>query len=73
MKLNRKKVELLRAEKCLSVSEVISKANIGRATFYKACSHDVDAVIVGKIAKALDVPVSSIIIQEETDEQEAVS
>ena len=66
MKLNKEKIEMLRAEKCLTKMDVIQKAQTSSQTLYRALNgEDVDAAVIGKFAKALNVPVQDIIIQEE--------
>lgn len=65
MKTNENKLDLLRARKGLSRKELAEKAKIGTTTLRVSHKKDVDAVVIGKIAKALEVDPEEIILKEE--------
>lgn len=65
MKLNKNAVDLLRAKHCLSVHALSKKAGVGSNTIYAGYEHDIDALPIGRLAKALCVAPEDIIIQEE--------
>ena len=64
MKVNYKKLVTLIGGKCWSVRNLVSKANIQPKAYYdiKAGKDTLNIKTVGKIAKALDVPVDEILI-----------
>ena len=64
MKVNYKKLITLIGGKCWSVRDLVSKANIQAKAYYdiKAGKDTLNIKTVGKIAKALDVPVDEILI-----------
>nr|DAX38391.1 MAG TPA: Helix-turn-helix XRE-family like protein [Caudoviricetes sp.] len=64
MKVNYKKLITLIGGKCWSVNELVKKANIQPKAYYdiKAGKDTLNIKTVGKIAKALDVPVDEILI-----------
>lgn len=66
MKVNYKKLVTLIGGKCWSVRDLVSKANIQPKAYYdiKAGKDTLNIKTVGKIAKALDVPVDEILIIE---------
>lgn len=63
MKLDKDKIFLLRARNCLTVSQLAAKAKVSCREISK--SSDIGAVSAGKIAKALNVDVTEIIIKED--------
>lgn len=66
MKINVDKLNIAQAEKCLTNKELCKLAGIGylTLTMIKANRRNCQAVTVGKIAKALDIPVSELVEQE---------
>lgn len=64
MKVNYKKLIGLIGGKCWSVKDLVNKANIQAKAYYdiKAGKDTLNIKTVGKIAKALDVPVDEILI-----------
>ena len=67
MKLDKRKFEMIRAEKCMTKKEVAKRAMVSSQTMYNALNgKNTDGSYLGKLAKALDVPVQDIIISEET-------
>lgn len=66
MKINVKKLNIAMAEKCLNNTKLCKKANIGTATLSKIKSNKNEClpVTVGKIAKALNIPVNELIERE---------
>lgn len=64
MKVNYKKLITLIGGKCWSVRDLVSKANIQPKAYYdiKAGKNTLNIKTVGKIAKALDIPVDEILI-----------
>lgn len=63
MKINAEKLKIAMAEKCLTNKELCQLADIGCLTLtrIKANKRDCRLSTVGKIAKALDIPVSELI------------
>ena len=66
MKINVDKLNIAQAEKCLTNKELCKLADIGylTLTMIKANKRNFQAITVGKIAKALDIPVSELVEQE---------
>lgn len=65
MKLNKNAVDLLRARNCLSVNMLSKKAGVGLNTIYAGYERNIDALPVGRLAKALEVDPEEIILKEE--------
>lgn len=65
MKINAEKLKIAMAEKCLTNKELCQLAGIGNLTLtmIKANKRDCRLSTVGKIAKALDIPVSELIAE----------
>lgn len=64
MKLNKEKFDLVRAERCLSKLDVARKGIISTQTLYRAYNgEEVDAMIIGKIARGLEVRPETLIQQ----------
>ena len=63
MKIDIKKLEILQAEKCMTVKELKKKSGIGHTTYLRIRqrSEKVAPITVGKIAKALNCDVLDII------------
>lgn len=63
MKLSNRKLQLIVAEKCLTWKEVCDRAEIDLTTLRKIRqgTRNPKPVTIGKIAKALEVPVQDII------------
>lgn len=65
MKLDKNAVDLLRAKHCLSVNMLSKKAGVGANTIYAGYERDIDALPIGRLAKALCVAPEDIIKTEE--------
>ena len=65
MKLSQNNVDLLRAKHCLSVRALSKKAGVGSNTIYAGYKRNIDALPVGRLAKALCVEPEEIILKEE--------
>lgn len=61
MRLNKQKINIIRARKGLTLQEMYRAARVGPNTVIKGYDTDIDPVTVGRIAKALDVDVTEII------------
>lgn len=62
MKISQKKIEILRAENGIKVKDLSLKAGVSIVTLQRiAKKQEADAITVGKIAKALNVPVIDLI------------
>ena len=61
MKLDKKKLDLLRAQKCLTVKDLAAAADTSQPTINRGYSTDIDVVSVGKISRALGVDPRDII------------
>ena len=61
MKLNKKAIDIIRAEKQIEVTELIKKSDISSSTLHAAYKRDVDPLVIGRIAKALQVNITDII------------
>lgn len=66
MKINVNKLDIAQAEKCLTNKELCKLAGIGALTLtmIKANKRNCQAITVGKIAKALNIPVSELVENE---------
>ena len=62
MKLNREKLDLLRAKNLLTLQQLAKLAGVSTATLVKGGNPGV--VTIGRIAKALNVDVEEIIVKE---------
>jgi putative transcriptional regulator len=63
MKLNVRRFDVLLAEKCLSIAGICDKSEISKATLAKLRNgHTARPCTIGKLAKALDVEVTELII-----------
>ncbi len=65
MRLNKAALDLLRAKNCITVKELARKAEISQPTINNGYKRDIDPLPIGKLARALNVRVEDIIIQEE--------
>ena len=65
MKLNKTALDLARARKCITVRELSKTAGTSTATICSAGTKYIDPVVAGKLATALGVDVTEIIIQED--------
>lgn len=65
MKLNKAAIDLLRAKQCIMLDELAGMAKVSKSTICKGYTRDIDPLPVGKIARALNVPVEDIIVKEE--------
>lgn len=61
MKLNKKAIDLIRAEKQIEARELIQGSCISSATLYAGYKKDIDPLAVGRIAKTLQVNITDII------------
>lgn len=62
MRIDNKKLLLLLATKSMSITEIVEKSGLSRGTVSavkagKSCTY----ITIGKLAKALDVPVTELI------------
>jgi DNA-binding Xre family transcriptional regulator len=66
MKINVSKLDIAQAEKCFSNKELCEKAKISLVTLVqiKANKRNCLPITVGKIAKALNIPVSELVENE---------
>lgn len=67
MKINKAKLDLILAKKCMGVLELAEISNVAKAILYKIGKPDANLrpISVGKIAKALEVDVTELIEQED--------
>ncbi len=65
MKLNKAAIDLLRAENCISVEDLLKQSGVSRTTFYAGLKGDIDPLPVGKLARTLNAKVTEIIQQED--------
>ena len=68
MKVNKKKLQLAMANACLNMDDLATMANVSRISIAKYLSglRNPKPKTIGKIAKALNVPVESIVDLEES-------
>ena len=64
MKLNKNKLDLIRARKCAQLKDIAAAAGVSTATIQKGYKRDIAPECIGKIAKALNVDVEEIIVKE---------
>lgn len=64
MRLNRIAVEMLRARRCMTINQLANDAKVSATTIRRGFENNINAVCVGKLAKALNVNVEDIIVQE---------
>ena len=57
MRLNKSAIEMARAKNCMRYDALEATSGVSRSTVFKGYRTDIDPVCVGKIAKALGVPV----------------
>lgn len=69
MKINKQKLQIAMANKCLNMGDLAKVVGISRVslTKYVSCTTNPRTKTLGKIAKALDVPVEKLIDMEEGD------
>lgn len=65
MILDKNKVTMLRAEKCMSLRALAEKSKVCTATIRRSFKQSIAPETAGKIAAALGVPVQDIIIEED--------
>lgn len=70
MKININKLNIAQAEKCWNNQELCKNANISLTTLAKIknSNRECQPSTIGKIAKALDIPVSELVLQENKKE-----
>ena len=62
MKINKQKLQIALATACMTAKEVIEKSGLSKAATMNAITgKKVKPITVGKIAKALNVPVENLI------------
>lgn len=61
MKISRKKFDIARGNKGLSIKELSKMTGLSQATLLKVGKQELNPVTVGKIAKALNVTIEEII------------
>ncbi|MEG1136386.1 MAG: hypothetical protein RSD65_06265 [Anaerovoracaceae bacterium] len=64
MKLNESAINLARAKRCMTVTELTQSAGISGASLRNGYKRSLGAALIGRIAVALDVDVETIIVQE---------
>ena len=65
MIIDKTKFDILRAEQCLKIKDILEKANCSRTTICKINSGSaMDPCTAGRIARALNVAVTDIIVEE---------
>ncbi|MEE0741038.1 MAG: helix-turn-helix transcriptional regulator [Emergencia sp.] len=64
MKLDHAKLDIMRARKLLTTSQLAKIANVSTATIVRKNKNDVNVITIGKIAKALGVDPEEIIVKE---------
>lgn len=68
MVANKQKLDIAMANSCMSSNDLQAKSNLPRGTFLNVITgKNVRPVTLGKIAKALNVPVESLIDMEGGD------
>ena len=65
MKLDKRKIDLYRARKCMTTEELAETAKVSQTTIRKGYKEKISVNTVGKIAKALGVDVKEIIVEED--------
>lgn len=67
LKFDLKKVEILKAKSCLSTNEIVEKTGLGRTTVSRVLNGTVNpsAKSAGLIAKALNVDITELIVDED--------
>lgn len=65
MKIDKRKLEMQRAKKCLQVKELATVAGVATTTIQNGYKREIAPECVGKIARALGVDVEEIIVKEE--------
>lgn len=62
MVLSKQKIDIAMANRCMTSNELQEKSTLPRGTFLKViCGKSVRPVTAGKIARALEMPVESLI------------
>lgn len=64
MKLKKKAIDLLRARTCMTVNDLSKTSGVSKCTINAGYERDINPVAAGKLAKALNVDVTEIIIKE---------
>lgn len=69
MKINKQKLQIAMANKCMSTDDLVRLSGVSRISISKYLSgmRNPRTKTLGKIAKALDVPVEKLIDMEEGD------
>jgi len=62
LRLNKAAIEMARAKTCMRYDALEATSGVSRSTVFKGYRTDIDPVCVGKIAKALGVPVEEIVM-----------
>lgn len=62
MKLNKEKLEIMRANKCMTISQLAKVAGVSNTPIVNC--ENINPVTAGKIAKALGVPVEELLAEE---------
>lgn len=65
MKLDKRKLDIIRAKRKIGVNRLAKKAGVGGSTIYAGYERNIDPVSIGKIAMALEVNVEDIITNED--------
>lgn len=65
MRVDKKKLDLCRAKKCMSAKDMLKAANVSSVTISKIDTKEINAVVVGKLARALGVEPEEILADEQ--------
>ena len=65
MKIDKRKLDLCRARKCMSSQQLLKLSRVSTSTLYGTKGKEVSALTVGKIAAALGVDPEEIVVDEE--------
>ncbi|MDO4764715.1 MAG: helix-turn-helix transcriptional regulator [Eubacteriales bacterium] len=61
MKVSKLKLHLAMARACMSIREVAGKSKVSSKTLANWGKNELNPKVIGKVAKALDVPVEELI------------
>lgn len=64
MKIDKRKLDLCRAKKCMTTKDLLKEAKVSSVTISKIGTKETKALVVGKLARALDVEPEDILADE---------
>ena len=64
MRVDKKKLDLWRAKRCMSSRELENAAKVSSVTLAKIGKRDTNAVVVGKLARALGIEPEELLADE---------